>query len=620
MRRKNINRFIYYISFLLMLLLNIAALQAQDSDSIAFYNFDDEITVTASRIPTSLPLVARSVIVITAKELKQMSVQSVQELLQYIPSVDLQQRGPAGVQADLSIRGSTFEQTLLLVNGIRMNNPQTGHHTMNIPFSLDDIERVEILKGPGSRIYGPNAFGGVVNIILKEGKERKVSLNLSGGENRYYQGGASLQMPYKNLYSRFSYSTSASDGYHEATDFDIWNLASDISYIKDKNRFNFSASYLDKKFGANNFYSTAYSNQWEEVKTLFLQTNWTFQNEKILFKPILSWRLGEDDYLLKRDDPAFYHNRHTTNVYHAEIQSQIASKAGVTTISIDESYETIRSNNLGNHDRNAFGGTLEHQFQLEQGAKIILGISGYSYTGMMAKYWPGIDFVYDFSRNLQLHASANKGFRVPTFTELYYSSPVNMGNENLNSEISLSYEFGANYRVGSNQFNLAFFHRIEEDLIDWVLNPTDSIWYAQNLNKATTRGLEFGWQVNPQYYFPLNPFSSVGISYTLLDRSLNNFDFISKYALNYLRHQIIINFQHFLFVKTLQVNWALRYADRVNLDNYFLTDIKISYPWKQFRFFINATNIFNTDYYEIAFIPMPGRWIKAGLSYKLGFK
>jgi iron complex outermembrane receptor protein len=599
--------------------LNVVTLQAQDSDSIAFYNFDDEITVTASRIPTSLPLVARSVMVITAKELKQMPVQSVQELLQYIPSVDLQQRGPAGVQADLSIRGSTFEQTLLLINGIRMNNPQTGHHTMNIPFSLDDIERIEILKGPGSRIYGPNAFGGVVNIILKEGKERNLSLNLSGGENRYYQGGASLELPYKNLYSRFSFSTSASDGYREATDFDIWNLASDISYIKEKNRFNFSASYLDKKFGANNFYSAAYPNQWEEVKVLFLQSNWTYQSKKVLFKPILSWRMGEDDYLLKRDDPAFYQNHHKTNVYHAEIQSQITSKAGVTTISIDESYETISSNNLGNHERNAFGGTFEHQLQLEQGAKIILGISGYSYTGMTAKYWPGIDFVYEFSHSLQLHASANKAFRVPTFTELYYSSPVNMGSENLNPEISLSYEFGGNYRIGSNQFNLAFFHRIEEDLIDWVLNPADSIWYAHNLNKAATRGLEFGWQVNPQYYFPLNPFSNVGISYTLLDRSFNNFDFISRYALNYLRHQVIMNFQHFLFVKALQVNWILRYADRENADDYFLTDLKISYPWKQFRFFINATNIFNTDYYEIAFIPMPGRWIKAGLTYKLGF-
>jgi len=602
--------------FILILLINSVALTAQDS--IAYYNFEGQITVTASRIPTSLPLVARSVTVITAKELKRLPVQSIQEILQYIPSVDIQQRGASGVQADLIIRGSTFEQTLLLINGIRMNNPQTGHHTMNIPFSLDDVERIEILKGPGSRIYGPNAFGGAVNIILKDAKKKEISVNLSAGEDQYYQGGVSLQIPHNNIYSRFSFSTSASDGYMENTDFNLWNIASDISYVKDKNRINLSASYLNKKFGANSFYSALYPDQWEETNTLFLQTNWTYQNAKILIKPIVSWRRGEDDFLLQRNDPAFFHNHHQTDVYHAEIQTQVSSKAGITTISADESYETIRSNNLGNHERNAFGGTFEHQLQFEQRAKIIIGISAYSYTGMETKYWPGIDFNYDYSDNLQIHASVNKAFRIPTFTELYYSSPVNKGNEKLGPEISLSYEIGGNYRIGSNMFTASLFQRLEENLIDWVLNPLDSIWYAENLSAAKTRGIELGWQVNPQYYFPLNPFSNISVNYTFLDRNFNNFDFISKYTTNYLRHQVIINLQHYLFTKALQVNWNLRYADRVDIDNYFLTDIKIFYPFKKFRFYINMTNIFNAKYYEVPFIPMPGRWIKGGIIYKIG--
>jgi len=610
-----ISRLSFY-TFFLTVLFTTTGLRAQDS--IAFFNFNDEIVVTASRIPTSLPLVARSIMVITAKELKKMPVQSIQELLQYIPSVDLQQRGPGGVQADLSIRGSTFEQTLLLVNGIRVNDPQTGHHNLNIPYSLADVERVEILKGPGSRIYGPNAFGGVVNIILKEGKTKNISLNLSGGEYQYFQGGASLELPYKNLYSRFSISKSGSDGYRPSTDFNIFNLSSDITYVQGQSRINFSASYLDKKFGANSFYTTKFPNQWEEVKTLFLQSNWTYQNEKFLLKPILSWRNGQDDFLLNRDNPDFYHNKHKTNVYHAEIQSQYISKNNITTVSFEDNFETINSNNLGKHERNSLGATIEHQFKLEERAKIIAGLSGYSYSNWGTKFWPGVDFIYEFNDGFQMHLSANKAFRIPTFTELYYTSPVNQGNENLNSEVSLSYEFGVNYQSGANSVTAAVFRRLEDHLIDWVLNFTDSIWYAQNLNQAKTNGFEFSYKTCPRYFFPENPVTGFSINYTYLDRTLESNDLISRYLLNYLRHQFITSIEHYLIWPKLLINWKLRYADRVNAENYFLTDVNISYQWKKIRLFLNATNLFDKDYHEIAFIPMPGRWIKLGVTYKFG--
>ncbi len=615
-RLSTVSRLSNFILFFLIILINLTDIQAQDS--IAFFNFNDEIVITASRIPTSLPLVARSVIVITAKELKKMPIQSIQGLLQYIPSVDLQQRGPGGIQADLSIRGSTFEQTLLLVNGIKVNDPQTGHHNLNIPYSLADVERVEILKGPGSRIYGPNAFGGVVNIILKEGKTKNFSINLSGGDYQYFQGGVSLELPYKNLYTRFSASKSGSAGYRPSTDFDIFNFSSDISYVQDQNRINFSASYLEKKFGANSFYTSKYPNQWEEIKTLFLQSNWTYQNEKFLFKPILSWRIGEDEFLLKRDDPSFYHNLHKTNVYHAEIQSQYISNNGITTVSLDDNFETISSNNLGEHERNSIGATIEHQFQLEEKAKIIAGISGYSYSNQGTKFWPGVDFIYEFSNALKIHISANKAFRIPTFTELYYTSPANQGNENLYPEVSLSYEMGFNFRYEASQVTAAVFRRLEDRLIDWVLNLTDSIWYAQNLNRAKTNGFEISYKTNPRYFFPENPVTGLSINYTFLDRTLDSNDLISRYLVNYLRHQFITSIEHYLFWPKLLINWKLRYADRVNAENYFLTDVNISYQWKKIHLFLNTTNLFDKDYYEIPSIPMPGRWLKIGVTYKIG--
>jgi iron complex outermembrane receptor protein len=611
LRRNKIIEFIKIISIIIP--LNTAVLTAQDT--ITFVNFEDQITVVASRIPTSLPLVARSVMVIDEKEIKKMPVQSVQELLKYIPSIDLQQRGPVGVQADLSIRGSTYEQTLLLVNGIRISDPQTGHHNLNIPYSLDDIERLEILRGPGSRIYGPNAFGGVVNIILKEGKERNVSVHLSGGDYHYYQGEASAELPYKNFYSRLSVSKSGSDGYRESTDFNILNFSSDFSYIKGKNRINLSASWLDKQFGANSFYTPAFPNQWEEVKTLFMQMNWTYQNRKILIKPIISWRKGNDDFLLKRDNPNFYHNTHETNVYHAEIQSQYTSEIGVTTVSLDRIYENINSNNLGKHDRNTLGGSIEHQFSIEKSSKIIAGISAYDYSKRGLKFWPGVDFIHEFTSNLRMHISVNKAFRIPTFTELYYSSPVNVGNKDLQSEVSLSYELGANYLFGAHRISSAVFRRLEDHLIDWILNPENNVWYAQNLSKAVTNGFELGWQINTGYIFSKTPITNIHLNYTFLDRDIDHNNLISKYVLNYLHHQLLLNIEHTFFLNGLYFNWNFRYADRVNADKYFITDFKISYKLNQFRFFATANNLFNTDYYEVQFIPMPGRWIKGGFIY-----
>ena len=201
---------------------------------------------------------------------------------------------------------------------------------------------------------------------------------------------------------------------------------------------------------------------------------------------------------------------------------------------------------------------------------------------------------------------------------MYYSSPTNSGNENLTAESCVSYEIGTNLKLSAHKFNTAIFMRLEDQLIDWIYNPNNSIWYAQNISAAKTSGFEFGYQINPQFYSANIPLSNISINYTYLDRKFDAGDFISKYVSNYLRHQIITTVEHNLLTPKLKLSWYLRYTDRVNFDDYFLTDVKFSYLWQQFRFFMNATNIFNKEYYEVQYIPMPGRWIKVGFSLNLG--
>ena len=149
--------------------------------------------VVGHRVALPQQSIGHTLDVLTATQIAQLPVATVTEALQYVPGLDLRQRGPRGVQADLSIRGGSFEQVLVLVDGIKLTDPQTGHHTLNIPVPLENVERIEVLKGPGARLYGQNAFAGAINIVTKaaagdavqlSAERRQLRLGTSGGSGQ----------------------------------------------------------------------------------------------------------------------------------------------------------------------------------------------------------------------------------------------------------------------------------------------------------------------------------------------------------------------------------------------------------------------------------------------------
>ncbi len=550
------------------------------------------------------------------EEIAKAPVDNVQDLLEYALGVDLQSRGPHGIQADVSIRGCSFEQTLVLVDGVKMSDPQTGHHLLNIPLALPDIERIEILKGHGSRLYGPNAFGGVINIITRKHSDRSLIFNSIVGDFGLKSGTLSLNYPYLQSSHRLTLSKSRSNGYIEHSEFNAFALSYGSSMITRTGKIDFSFGYQDKEFGANTFYSDQFPNQWEHTQAIFLSSVGHWEVKSILIKPLVYWREHKDNFVLDSDRPDWFRNNHLTDVYGFEFQSGFNSGLGITSFGGEVGQEIIRSSNLGDHERNKGGFFIEHHIELRENLNITAGAFAYSYTNWGWKVYPGLDLGIWINPKLRIFSTIGGSFRVPTYTELYYDSPANKGNRDLRPEKAVSYETGAVFTGNGHRTSISFFNRQGWDIIDWVRASSEDPWIVKNISDLNTYGIEFSVELNPRWYIPSIPLNRVQMNYGYIesDRTIGNYT--SKYALSHLRHQILFGLEHDLPFG-LQQTWKLRYKERLGNKGHIIMDTRLGRSIKSLELFLAVTNIFDSTYREVASVPMPGRWIKAGFSLNL---
>jgi len=574
----------------------------------------DEVVVTAGKVPVSLSEVPRSILVISNEEIINSPYKNLQDLLSSFSGIDVKKRGPEGVQADLSIRGGSFEQTLLLVDGIRINDPQTAHNNLNIPLNLENIERIEILKGQASGIYGANALSGVINIISKKNAYNKISANISGGSFGYYQGSLLMAAPFCGLSNSVSFSKTKSDGYRYNTNFDVITGYASSLYQFNSGNAAVSAGYTDKKFGANSFYSDKYPNQFEKIKTLLVAATVNYVFDGITVTPKLSWRNNKDYYLLDFNNPSIPANNHQTNSYGFDVQSVITTQFVDIAIGAEYSLDKIKSSNLGDHNRTKGGISAGLLFSPFAGLKIQAGGYAYSYNTFGVKFWPGLDVSYSLSQNISVYASGGKSFRIPSFTELYYTSKAQKGNVNLHPEEAVSVETGLNIHNSFYAFSLCGFFRNGTNLIDWIKNPNDSIWRSENISHVKTSGFDVSLTFLPDKISENFFIQKLKISYTYLNTDFEMKSFKSQYVLDQLKHQLVTELQHELPF-TANMNWVFRYEDRFNQQDYFITDLKLSVPLSNSELYFEANNLFNIHYLDITGIPMPGRWLKAGVRH-----
>ena len=570
-----------------------------------------------------------SVLTISREEIQKSTATNVSDLLQQIAGIDIRRRGAEGMQADLYIRGGSFDQTLLLIDGIKVEDPQTGHHTMNMTLPLEVIERIEITKGSAGRIYGQNAFTGAINIITKQNIENNLSVELAGGSFDQKRGSLTAQRKLENSDILFNYSRKESEGYRYNTDFknDEFFVKSNFK-IKNQN-ISAIGAFNERKFGANGFYaSPAAIDQYEETQASIIGLSTTYKKNELIIKPKLYWKRNQDMYVYLRQDPSVYRNLHISDKVGVEVNASTPNSLGNLGIGFDLSKVSLSSNNLGNRNRTMFNMFIEQQIKF-QNDKIDftpgVAISYFSDVSTRPNYqsnffnnlffYPGIDFGYRFNKNLKIYSNVGYTYRMPTYTDLFYSSPTTLGNENLKLEKALTKEFGLKYLKNNFNLSMSLYQRDASDIIDYVKNDEADPWQASNIREIITNGFE----LNMGYKFYLGAFrpQSINIGYSNINDDLLETDFtFSRYALNSLKNQISATYM-FQVRDFISSTLTFKNSKRLNDESYTVIDFRTSYMYDKFTISVILNNILDAEYSETNLVPMPGFNSLIGIKYSI---
>ncbi|MDH6355345.1 vitamin B12 transporter [Dysgonomonas sp. PH5-45] len=615
----------------------------------------DEVTVTASRVELAANQVAKLVTVITRDEIQRAPVQSIQDLLSYAAGIDVQQRGGHGVQADISIRGGSFDQTAILLNGVNLSNPQTGHYSFDIPINLNDIERIEILHGPSSLVYGASAFSGGVNIITKKYPDHKAYAKFQAGGHELFnaEAGGALRAGISTNQLSVGYSTSG--GYIANSDYDIFNALWQTRLDVEKSKIDIQLGYNDKRYGANTFYSAVYPNQYDRTKSYFASVRGE-TGDKLKFIPTVYWNRHHDRFDLVRNT-TIGQNHHRTDVYGTNLNFQYSSVLGITSLGAEFRNEGIMSSVLGKRmdepdgkykcedDRTNISYALEHNVVLDR-FTLTAGVLANYNTALKGdyKFYPSISTSYRLVDNLKVYGSWSKATRMPTFTDMYYTTKTHTGSPNLKPERSEAFEVGFKY---SNHFMQAFitgYYMEGDNLIDWVLrreeNPDDPAnpiekWHSVNHASIDKKGLEVGAKFHLNQIFACLRYpTTLQLGYTRLHQNGDNVsgEMNSNYVLNYLRDKFTAQLGHPIYKDKVYASWNFRFQKRMGSYAKYDSATKTSTPepyksysvldlqlkWNAYRNLVvnlDINNLYDTHYFDLGNIPQAGFWLMGGVSY-----
>lgn len=575
----------------------------------------EEVVISAQRIETPFSKNSQSIMIITAEDIKLNPATSVAELLQQVAGLDIRQRGTKGMQADLYIRGGGFDQTLVLIDGIKMDDSQTGHHILNATLPFETIERIEIIKGPAARVYGQNAFTGAINIITKKSSPNHLSIGVSGGS--YEQLGASVtaNSNFENSKHLVHYSRSVSEGYRYNTDYDSQNYFIKSQFNTQKTPIELLASFADRKFGANGFYATPSAiDQYEETQTSLLGVTTRLTKDNWTITPQVYWRRNQDLYLFDRQNPSGYRNLHISNKIGAQINGSYQSEIGITGFGINFDKVFLSSNNLGNHSRTVTTLFLEQRFKLfKERVDVTPGIAMSYYSDFKFHFFPGINAGVQITDHFRAYANMGYTYRIPTYTDLYYSDPTTLGNEDLKPEEAIAEEFGLKFTKSKFNMSLSLFNRDSKNLIDFIKNSEEERFKATNIRKLNTKGIETA----VSYAFStLGYDQNINLGYTFIEDKIKKLDLpYSQYAINSLKHQFVLNYRS-QFIKNFSQTIVYKYAVRTAGDDYGVFDVSVNYNRADFEIALAANNIFNAEYTETNLVPMPKGNLMLGLKFK----
>ncbi|MDD5027014.1 MAG: TonB-dependent receptor [Candidatus Omnitrophica bacterium] len=523
--------------------------------------------------------------------------------------VDLQSRSPQdAIQTDYSLRGSSFQDVLILLNGERVNDPQTAHFNSDIPFTRADISRLQVLPAASSSMFGPDAIGGAINFVIRKPDEKKCILELSGGQYGSFSQLLSVSDKIRDLGVRLSVENEESGGFHEDTDYKKFTASAVSSLGLPLGSLDLNIGYQRKDFGAYDFYTPGqgYPSK-ERTRTYLLDAGLNLDKEGLIIKPNFIWRRHFDKFTLDKTGlRSNFVANHRNDTYTPSIYFQKDFlKLGKAGFGAEYGNERITSTTLGRHTREHKSIFIDDTLALAPQIYIDLSFRLDDYAGFKNVYTGAAALRYEINPANFLHCAVSRNMRVPSFTELYYSDPTTIGNSSLSAEESLNYEIGYEMKRKKLFSGLTLFLRREDDFIDWVRTDPSQPWQAQNIPGADVFGIEakFEWEINR--------ITSVNSNYTYINKSANKAGYLFKYGENYSRH--LWNSELKLKLPFGSQSMGFTYKQKPGRSGWFLLNARANFRLnKDMSLFLSGTNLLNVGYQEIEGIPQPGRWVGSG--------
>lgn len=574
----------------------------------------EKIVVTASRLPSEIGSAERSVTVLDPGYLEYREYDAIPDTIGELGGIDVRRRGVEGVQSDISIRGTTFEQNAVLVDGIPVGDPQTGHFSTDLPFTQMDLDRVEIVKGPASSLYGPNAFGGAVNVITKRPEGEYAAVAAEGGSFDYSDLAASVTVSPGPLSNRLSVEQRRSTGYMPETDFNIFTVSDSAILATPFGAVDFLFGYMYKEFGAATFYSNLYPNEREGTDTRFFRLGGDIEQGSLTIRPKLFLRRHKDKFALDANRPGWQTNYHTTYDYGAQLDLIYENKFMDVAYGYELARDTIDSTNIQTHSRTRDAFYVELSPHIIEGLGLKAGLREDYCTGIGWQGSPSVSAAYELFPGLTVRGLVGRAFRIPTFTDLYYNDAANAGNASLIPESTWSYEAGSDAVVGTWKFSGTFFHRDGYDTIDWIRYSSKAKWQASNIGSTGTNGCEASVSVTVDRSLGDAALRKLFVDYTAVDTYAKH-DYLSKYALDYLKQQLCAGAEgEYLGFRN---TWVVNYKKRIGDSGYIVVDTKVSRDIVRagkvtVNAFFEISNLFDVSYSEQSGVEMPGRWIRSG--------
>ena len=610
----------------------------------------DEVSVTGSRAPLTKSQAARMVTVLDRQQIAQAPVQSVNDLLKYAVGVDVRQRGPIGAQTDIGIRGGTQDQIILLLNGINICDPQTGHNAMDLPVDLSEIIRIEVIEGPAGRIYGSSSLVGAINIVTKPTLPSVV--HAEGGSYGYAQVGGRVAFDGKTSHS-VSANYSRSDGWSRAksgtlnTDYSGTKAFYQGQYDDDDVRLNWHVGLADKGWGSGTFYATPKwqaDNQYEHTTKLYTAIQGETKRGRLHFAPSIYWNQNRDRYEGYRNQPEkMKYNYNRTDVYGVNLNAYFDWAAGRTAFGGELRNEDLVSGNLGeplnqtHHiagtdrdytlglNRTNISGYLEHNVLLNQ-LTISAGLVAVknTWSNMNMTVYPGIDLSYRPTPAVTLHAACNTSLRMPSFTEMYYKLQGYKADPHLKPEEMTALEIGSNVQCSMFNVQCTVWYHHGRNMIDWIMDTRqgdDAVWQSVNHTKVNSIGFETAVQFNVKS-------SKFNVSYSYINQEKEQeAHIVSQYALEYLRHKLIAN-ALIPIADKLKLSLNYRWQDRVGQYTDFdgrvqdykpfgLLDARLTWSPQPWKLYVEANNVLDKRYADFGHVEQPGRWVIAGFAIQL---